>query len=283
MGNAALKSPRLLARRIFRWLRFLALMLVRSQGIGNRWTTMRCIVRALAHRAGWRRSPKEYRLVLEGTVFYCDASRSDFTPYAPVWIDREYEPDARFLPQAGATVVDVGAQVGFYAIRTAKAVGTGKVYAVEPDPDSFARLQKNVQANALANVRPMPVAFGSQEGTVYFCQAAYSVDSHVSEAPVEGAVQVRRMTLDALVADENLPRIDLLKVDTEGAEVDVLAGGRRALERTAAAVIEIHGQERIVPVDRIMQECGLAKVRRADMLHYYVRADAATTPPAPRV
>src|SRR5215471_2044376 len=166
-------------RQMFRWLRYFGQMLVRAPGVWNRWNVLCCIGRMVAAQAGWHGKPRQYHLRLDGAVFNVIAERRDLTPYAPIWIDGEYEPEG-FVPRVGQTVVDVGAQVGFYTIRAAWAVGpTGRVFSLEPDPVTFLLLEANIRDNGLQNVRAINAACGAVDGPVFFDAQPHSVNSRI--------------------------------------------------------------------------------------------------------
>lgn len=148
----------------------------------------------------------------------------------------------RFV-RPGATVVDVGANIGYNAIHAALLAGQpGRVYAVEPTPDNLAVLRANVAAASLANVVVAPVAAGRSAGTRdFFVRGARSaVNSLFAEscyAAVTEVLQVPVMPLDDLVDGG----ADVVKIDVEGAELDVLEGMPRLLRaRPAALIVEWH-------------------------------------------
>ena len=137
----------------------------------------------------------------------------------------------------GDTVVDVGANQGMMALTAAWAVGsTGKVFALEPHPITFARLQKNLQVNGATHVSATNAAVGSSEGTTMFSDGRD--DSGNSVTP-DGPLQVPVRTLDHLLAGGG-QQIALLKIDVEGYEKFVLEGAAQTLVRTACVYFEAH-------------------------------------------
>jgi FkbM family methyltransferase len=131
----------------------------------------------------------------------------------------------------GAIVVDVGANVGYNTVYAAQLVGpTGRVIAVEPADDNLAVLRENISSSDLHNVVVHGVAAGrAREVRDFFLRGEISaVNSLFPEscyAAVSGVTQVRVAPLDDLVG--GYP--DLVKIDVEGAELDVLAGMPRLL------------------------------------------------------
>jgi tRNA A58 N-methylase Trm61 len=76
-----------------------------------------------------------------------------------------YEPDIQkvFKPKPGEIVIDVGAHIGYYTLKAARAVGTkGKVIAIEPNPENFHLLRNNVILNRFYNVMTLPIAIGAR-------------------------------------------------------------------------------------------------------------------------
>jgi FkbM family methyltransferase len=134
------------------------------------------------------------------------------------------------LCKPGMCVVDVGANIGFYSLLFARWVGpTGNVCAFEPDPKNFATLQGNLSANRCLNVRAVNSAVGatSAEGHLYLSDVhkgdhrVYQSDGGRKEIPI------RIVALDDYFASDQ--RIDLVKMDIQGAEGMALAGMQRVI------------------------------------------------------
>jgi FkbM family methyltransferase len=139
----------------------------------------------------------------------------------------------------GASVVDVGANIGYNTVHASRRVGpSGRVVAVEPAADNVRVLRENLAANALENVVVHTVAAGrTHEVRDLFLRGEVSaVNSLFPDsvyASVTGVEQVPVAPLDHLVEGD----ADLVKIDVEGAELDVLAGMTRLLRRPAIRLI----------------------------------------------
>jgi FkbM family methyltransferase len=145
----------------------------------------------------------------------------------------------------GATVVDVGANIGYNTVYAARRVGpAGRVVAVEPATDNLRVLRENVAANALDNVVVHAAAAGrAHERRALFLRGDVSAVNSLFEqsvyAAVTGVEQVRVTPLDDLVNGD----ADLVKIDVEGAELDVLQGMARLLRRHGIRlIVEWHPQ-----------------------------------------
>lgn len=136
----------------------------------------------------------------------------------------------RFV-EPGSTVVDVGANIGYNTLHAARAAGPrGRVVAIEPTPDNLAVLRRNVAAAQLGNVAIEAVAAGSVRGTRdLFVRGALSAVNSLFPlscyAAVTEVLRVPVVPVDALVAGP----ADVVKIDVEGAELDVLEGMTRLL------------------------------------------------------
>lgn len=135
------------------------------------------------------------------------------------------------LVKEGMTVVDIGANVGYYTLLAARLVGPrGKVFAFEPNPENFALLSRNVEANGYQNVFLVSKAASGQSGTAALRIDRNSSGGH-SLSAFRGAadtVQVETVSLDDYFAGE-YPSIDVLKMDAEGAEMAILSGMQKVL------------------------------------------------------
>lgn len=159
------------------------------------------------------------------------------------WIgtyEREAQRVFHELIRPGAVVYDIGANVGFFTLLGARLAGdAGFVYAFEPLPRNVELLERHLALNGVANARVLPVALSSQSGTARFHAAPNAAMGALSG---EGELEVRVETLDALVRGGTLRPPTFLKIDVEGAEHDVLAGGEETLRRERPSILlSTHG------------------------------------------
>ncbi|VAW76873.1 hypothetical protein MNBD_GAMMA15-2631 [hydrothermal vent metagenome] len=138
---------------------------------------------------------------------------------------------------AGGVFVDVGANVGYFAALASRWVGdSGQVFAFEPIPDTSRNLVSNLALNDCRNVQVFFDACSDQSGTAAMKIGKQSGWSHIS-AGGEGDIQVTTITLDEFLEKRNLERMDVLKIDTEGADLKVIFGARRSIERFRPVVL----------------------------------------------
>lgn len=172
--------------------------------------------------------------------------------------------------RASDVVWDVGANVGLYSTKFSGLVGeTGSVIAFEPSPVNRARLQENV--GALRNVVVQPLALGRSAGEVKFAQGEddLGATSRVVDKGGDGGglLTIRMETGDSLVASGVAPGPTILKIDTEGFELDVIAGLRNSLAARSLRMVgvEVHFgilQDRGLSaapaeIERMLEDCGL--------------------------
>jgi FkbM family methyltransferase len=139
----------------------------------------------------------------------------------------------------GMTMIDVGAHMGIYSMIGAKLVGeSGVVIALEPSTREFQRLAFHVTLNDLRNVRCLQAAASGSAGEKALKIASEWNSGHNTfgeffSPAVEKTREERvpTQTLDALVAVHGLERVDLIKIDVEGHELQVLAGAVETLKR----------------------------------------------------
>ncbi len=134
--------------------------------------------------------------------------------------------------------IDVGANVGLYTTALANLVGPdGRVLAFEADARNVEHLRRNVELNNFdSRVSIYDVAVMDKRGTVEFNLRALGYSGHGSVHRYEGhltSVSVPAVALDTVLAEQGITEVALLKVDVEGADMDVYAGARQALGRKA--------------------------------------------------
>lgn len=129
----------------------------------------------------------------------------------------------------GAVFYDVGANVGFFTVIGARLVGPrGRVYAFEPVPDNAERVRRNAALNRLENVQVLQKAAAARSGSGELVLAAYAGGAALTTAapPPDaiGRMVVDLVRLDDLVAAGSVQAPAVVKIDVEGAELDVLEG-----------------------------------------------------------
>ncbi|MBK9711206.1 MAG: FkbM family methyltransferase [Kouleothrix sp.] len=185
--------------------------------------------RALLKRFIFIRRPVPIRLA-RFTIY---VRLDDWAVGARIAVKRSYEPhvsraiDALLRP--GMVVVDVGANIGYYTLLAATRVGpAGKVIAFEPGESSCDLLRMSLRANRLDNVQLHAYAVADAAGTVGF--GMDDSNGRISrDDPLRSPYQVPAVALDSFLKDE--PRVDLIKMDIEGAEGRALRGMRDLVRR----------------------------------------------------
>ena len=143
--------------------------------------------------------------------------------------------ETRFFQSAcrdGMTFLDVGANLGYYTALAARAVGpNGRVLAVEPDPDSFGYLEQTIAANAVGNVEAFPVAASDAPAILpLYISTDNRGDNRLYSSDGERPqVEVKARPLDALLRDNKIDTVDLIKIDVQGYEPKVIAGLRETI------------------------------------------------------
>ncbi len=147
----------------------------------------------------------------------------------------------------GHVVYDVGANIGFFTLAGARLVGPqGRVIAFEPVPWCAAAVARNIELNDLAHAEIREEAVGAQAGRARLLVVEEASWSHLDSTgrrhpDAREDLDVAVATIDALVAGGELPAPDVLKIDTEGAELQVVEGMRETLERHRPTLIcELH-------------------------------------------
>jgi FkbM family methyltransferase len=154
----------------------------------------------------------------------------------------------RHVLEPGMVMLDGGANDGLYSLYAARRVGPqGLVLAVEPSAREFARLKANIELNRLENVKPFKLALGSRVGDAHLAVAEArhagmnTLDPAVAPASpdVWGDTKesVALETIDALVARCGVQRLDVVKLDVEGSEVDALEGAYSAIARFRPTIL----------------------------------------------
>lgn len=135
------------------------------------------------------------------------------------------------LAKRDATVIDVGANIGDTLLSIGQRIGPkGRAIGFEANPETLQKCQANIWLNAMPQVRVEGVGLGAKIGELGFGRAA-SGNSGADRFMPGGAITVPIITLDSYVDEQALERVDLIKIDVEGFEMNVLHGANATLAR----------------------------------------------------
>lgn len=173
-------------------------------------------------QAGWRIAIEQEVFTVWGSRLYVPADARN----RGIILD-EYEPAVankmRELLRPGMTVCDVGANLGVITLLAARLVGaSGRVLAFEPVPGNCELLRYNVTLNGYANVSIFQKAVSDQTGVAEIHLSNFCGSHSLLPQPAEATGQILSVETVRLDSFPELQRLDLIKIDTEGAELSVL-------------------------------------------------------------
>ncbi len=180
------------------------------------------------------------------------------------------------------TVIDVGANVGQFAVASAKLFPNVSVHSFEPNPDCVALLKKHVKP--LGNVKVYPIALGDEEGEVAFHVNSHSHSSSIlplssnhleafPDAREVNSIRVKVSTLDRVFSGIELAAPVLLKLDVQGYEAQALRGAVETLKRVDYVILEAsfkpmyEGEMLFMEVVRLMEAYGFSFLRPVGWLN----------------
>ncbi|MGH0029495.1 MAG: FkbM family methyltransferase [Myxococcota bacterium] len=163
----------------------------------------------------------------------------------------------------GDVVVDVGANVGYYTLIASRLVGeTGRVYAFEPDPESFALLTRNVRESGLDNVVLEQKGVSDRAGTLELYLSESNRGDHrifQPEGESRRTIEVESVALDDYFAGRHA-EVDFVKIDTQGAELLILRGMREILAGNDRLVLAVEY------APKLLREFGFDALELLDLL-----------------
>jgi len=178
-----------------------------------------------------------------------------------IWLCGSYDlVTTKFLRKfirSGDVFLDVGANCGALTLVAASVIGEGKVYAFEPGFSIRSRLQANIDANPQLQqrVKVVPLGLGLTKSQLF-----YHEDQNYrgnGALHISYGIPVDVISLDEWVLQENIERIDVIKIDVEGMEFDVLLGGKTVLEKFRPLIyfetIELFYREKPEQISKIYE------------------------------
>ena len=167
---------------------------------------------------------------------------SDIPTYKQVFIDQEYDFLVTTQPHV---IVDAGANIGCASIYFANKYPGAQIIAIEPERGNFALLKDNVAP--YPNIVPIHAALWDKNDTLNlidpgFGNWGFMTEKSDSSEPLTGnhCHAVSAVTVETIMQDYNLDKIDILKIDIEGAEKEVFADTSRWIEKVDSLIVELH-------------------------------------------
>jgi len=165
---------------------------------------------------------------------------TDVAAFEHVFVENEYDLS---LVQSPSVIIDAGANVGMSAVYFSVRYPTAKIVAIEPEPTNFDVLEKN--AELFPKIIPIKAALWDHEG---FLQVQHGVAGHwgmrVAETEVSSQGTIRSTTLRVLLDQLRIDKIDLLKIDVEGAECEIFQDVSPWIDRVGVICAELHDRFR---------------------------------------
>jgi FkbM family methyltransferase len=153
--------------------------------------------------------------------------------------EEAFEPEVRQeverIASRHVNVIDIGANIGYFTILASRMAGPEKrVFSFEPQANIVSKLRRNIEVNALSNVEVFPFALSDRSGTSTFNVPPGGAEAYGSmhangRFKIERTVQVEMHRLDDVLEKLGNPKIGLVKMDAEGAELLILRGAAKLL------------------------------------------------------
>ena len=200
------------------------------------------------------------------SAMFCTGSTKEYSflrYYRLGGLSGEKEVFHRFFEDINSddTVYDIGANVGIYTCFAQQLLDESKLHAFEPHPQNASRLKDNININEGSNLTEVhQVAISDVSGSIQL-----STDSNVIGKGThnvlgngESTIDVPTERLDTYVKSKGLSNPDVLKIDVEGAEEDVLAGGINTIRNARIVYIEVHPEHdvSVESIQNTLRRCG---------------------------
>ncbi|CAM3598426.1 FkbM family methyltransferase [Brevibacillus invocatus] len=163
----------------------------------------------------------------QSVLYYMELENGYYEAYVMNLLRRVVAPDAVCL--------DIGANLGTISLAFSHLAKKGKVYAFEPSNVNYGYLVQTIADNSIRNIEPLKLGVFDRNGTISFREVAHGggwsfIDTKQTDS-TDSSSQITCVRLDDWVITSALERIDIIKVDVEGSEMEVLQGGAETFRR----------------------------------------------------
>lgn len=173
-------------------------------------------------RRHWLRRDFDLR-TRSGLCLRIRAGSEDARIAKSIFAKQRYTNDFVSIPRGGV-VLDVGANIGAFSLFAAQCTGdAGRIFAFEPEPSNFLCLEGNLRRNGNRNVTTQALAIAGESGRRRLALASSGSHS-LGESATAETLEVEARSLADWIGESGLDRIDFLKLDCEGAEIEIIDG-----------------------------------------------------------
>jgi len=173
--------------------------------------------------------------------FHLRIQSSDVPTFKQVFIDKEYEFQIKNQPKV---IIDAGANIGLASIYFANKYPNSKIIAIEPEKNNFLLLKKNTEL--YPNIIPLQAALWDKNEEIELVDPGLGEWGFMTENKSVDAKlgahchKVAAVTVDKIIKEYKLDKVDILKIDIEGAEKEVFNDTSAWLDNTNSIIIELH-------------------------------------------
>lgn len=205
--------------------------------------------------AGMNSMPVEYSIVIKKhrQHLFLRTYSGDIRMFYEIFLDKIYRLPDGLLP-ANPVIVDAGANIGITASYFSFSYPSAKIFCIEPSASNYLLLTKNLQKQiASGRVVPLEAALYYEDVFVRLDESGWAYNAHVN---TNGKTIVAGITVTSFMHVNKIEKIDLLKMDIEGAEAEIFAGNLSWLTRVNNILIEIHTAALVETIQSILKGQG---------------------------
>jgi len=259
--------------------RTLIVLVREAEGLKNKTLLFRYLTSRTRRESLSLASHKSIWIQLKRCQFWFGVGASELFSYVEIFVDDDYRMSELTDLTGSEIVLDIGANVGLFALAMTGVNPNTLIYSFEPNPDPYSRLLLNLEANHASKVTPVAWAVYSECGQKKFNTAGATTGGSLDD---HGGSIVNCTTVDEFCAERGIRSVGVLKIDVEGAELEVLRGAQRVLAFTKYVVVECHSENLMTSVAAMLTRERFRKTseRRAEggggILRYKKPADGTT-------
>lgn len=188
---------------------------------------------------------------LRGGETICFSGTPPFQIFQEIWRRQVYTNHGWMKSARPQTIVDIGANIGFFSLYAARKWKQAHVWAYEPAPGNFKLLEENVRSSH-GRVLPFACAVTGRQGQIPFFLKSEAGWHSIYKAGAQETVMVESINLHDVFNFVNQNRIDLLKMDCEGAEYDLLEGNAKLLSAHVRDIVMEYHESNGFAVSRLL-------------------------------